>query len=387
MKENIKIGDLKILYICPSNKWGTLERRTLADTVYFRNIGGSPVLYCIKESHLDCEAETEDISRIYFDGRFSKKFSTLNYYLHLRKVIRENEFDVIHCYSLKFVWVICLLMLANLKIPLFLTFNRFLYLSQKSLLKRWLFKRIDAVFVFSPITKEIVREYLPVSERKIHLLGAGIEFLKTKKELSDTYKKIGCFIPRDFKNLSTVKTIIYAILPLVNAVEDLSLDFKVHFYFESDSEELDQMAEVKRIVEELAIEQYVSIESGNRADVQIYTLDMLISADFSEPFNDLEVAALLHSVPIVVPRTASRQSLIKLQSAIGESYREGDSRELKGKMLKILINEMVYREGLSACHEQLIQMHGLDNYFEKLLELYQNSVVKRKRYNLKKSSV
>ena len=56
---------------------------------------------------------------------------------------------------------------------------------------------------------------------------------------------------------------------------------------------------------------------------------------------DILIASLLEK-PVIVPRTASRQRLIEKYNSIGETYHFEDARELKDKIVKILLNEQVY---------------------------------------------
>src|SRR5690606_12393439 len=103
MREKIWLSDLSILFICPSLKWGTLERRCLLDSIFIRDSGGNPIIYCMKGSHLDKEAELQDIPRVYFSGREVKDFIDWSYFSDIKGLIKNNHFDLIHCYSLRYI--------------------------------------------------------------------------------------------------------------------------------------------------------------------------------------------------------------------------------------------------------------------------------------------
>ncbi|MEX1098926.1 MAG: glycosyltransferase family 4 protein, partial [Bacteriovoracaceae bacterium] len=142
MRERVHVNDLTTLFICPSRDWKTLERKAIADCVYLRDSGGNPVLFCVKNSMLDQEAEKHDLPRIYYTGQKLKRLFDLRYVRDMRKILRENRFDIVHCYNLDFIWGLCFVLLSNRKIPLLLTFNHFLDYTQKSLWQRWLFSRV-----------------------------------------------------------------------------------------------------------------------------------------------------------------------------------------------------------------------------------------------------
>ena len=65
MREKVIISDITSLHICPSSKWGTLEKKALNDCLYLRDCGANPIILCHEGSHLDFEAQKESIKCIY----------------------------------------------------------------------------------------------------------------------------------------------------------------------------------------------------------------------------------------------------------------------------------------------------------------------------------
>jgi hypothetical protein len=61
-------------------------------------------------------------------------------------------------------------------IPMVFTFNENIPWKKKNMLDRWFISRTDSIFTFSPNIREIAAEIFPVSLRKIHVTGAGIDF-------------------------------------------------------------------------------------------------------------------------------------------------------------------------------------------------------------------
>ena len=74
MRENVISKHLKILLVCPGHQFGTVERRALLDCEYLRDIGGSPTLYCSKDSLLDMEADKISLPRLFSRGIKKNKF-------------------------------------------------------------------------------------------------------------------------------------------------------------------------------------------------------------------------------------------------------------------------------------------------------------------------
>src|SRR5690606_27950598 len=233
MHEKIRLTDLSVLLICPSKKWGTLERRCLQDSLFLRDVGGNPIIYCRKNSHLDREAELQDIPRLYYSGAEEKKFFDWNYFNDVKGCFENNSFDIVHCYSLRYVWSICLLMMQKPLIPLILTFNRFVHQSEFGFIRKWLLKRIDLVITFSKSVSDIVEEKLPVPKRKIKIFGAGIETSHLQRYSENGDRIIGSFIPRNIDSFPNVISILYAMKPLKLATEDFALNVKFVLYCEN----------------------------------------------------------------------------------------------------------------------------------------------------------
>ncbi|MEX0799114.1 MAG: glycosyltransferase, partial [Bacteriovoracaceae bacterium] len=375
----VHVNDLTTLFICPSRDWKTLERKAIADCVYLRDSGGNPVLFCVKNSMLDQEAEKHDLPRIYYTGQKLKRLFDLRYVRDMRKILRENRFDIVHCYNLDFIWGLCFVLLSNRKIPLLLTFNHFLDYTQKSLWQRWLFSRVDLVLTFSQSTKEIVQETLPVSFRKIKIAGAGIEFVKKPHREEKLVKKLGCVVSCA-EDLERVKVIVYAVQGLMPAVNDLGIKLELNIFSSGSMHSLEEEELMNALIDEAGLKEMIFFRSTGTYEPVFKESDIFIGISFEEPFNDLEMMAILSRVPVVFPRTASRQSVLFQYKWVGESYHLEDARELKAKLLKLLINEQVYLNELQDSHEQLKDLHGIDAYAQRLSGFYERLYAKRLRY-------
>lgn len=389
MRQKIKVSDLTTLFVCPSAEWGTLERRAIADSVYFRDIGGNSIIFCLKGSYIDIEAQRQDISIIYYTGKRVNPFFDLSYLLDMRKILQENRFNIIHCYSLDYVWKLSFLLMANSKVPLFLTLNSLLAQTNKNILQRWLFRRVDHVITFCKVTSELVYQYLPVSLHKVKVTGGGIETIKKnhKKDKTNT-RKIGAFINLGTKYYKEIETLLYAIAPLNQAIQDLSLKLEFYFYSENDWKTMQRFSEVMQKVQALSLGEYVFFHQSTNREHDIQSLDIFVGTSFSEPYNDFEIIALLSNIPTVLPRTAFRKQVLSLSRHIGESYLKYDSRELKDKILKILLNDQIYKSEILENYETLLNEHGIDSYSERITKLYELNFTKRLRVSakLKKNS-
>lgn len=367
MREKIRINDLSILFICPSDKWGVLERRVINDCHYLRDLGGNPVLYCLKGSALDKEAQNYSLPRLFYKGKKVNKLFDLTYFLDIKNVLKEGEFDIVHCFNLDYVWTLCWLLMTKPNIPLFLTFNRFIKKIHDGLIETWLFKRIDLLMTFSETTRSIAINYLPVIARKVHVVGTGVEILKQNERDINNKKIVGCFVT-DESEIENIRTFLYAVNPIIDSLKDKNKGSQIRFFIYSNrpiSEILDKKILDEKI-DSLGISSYVDyVETENITDA-IRKTNVFVSCSFSEPFSDIEIMASLLLIPVVIPRTAARQNFVNKFPDIGSTYYFQDSRELRENILEILHNESEFINSLENHHEKLLLIHGIDSYVEKV---------------------
>lgn len=380
MRDKVRANDLSVLFICPSDEWGTLERRVINDCHYLRDIGGSPVLYCTKGSPIDREAQKLSLPRQFYKGKKVNRIFDLTYFIDIKKVIKENKFDIVHCFSLDYVWTLCFLLMTQPQLPLFLTFNRFLEKNYNGFVEKWLFKRVDLIMTFSSNIRSVVLNNLPVIPRKVHVVGAGVELYNVKKDEKDESQKvIGCFVTSktQFENLNAF---LYLIKPMRGLGPKSSQQLKFLIYSDRSMEEYFDVEKINELIDQLGVRKHVFFVETQRPDEAIRKMDIYVSLSFDEPFCDLEIVSTLLGVPIVAPRTPSRRQLIGKLPGIGHTFYFQDSRELRSQIEKILTNESKYKSSLGENFERLNLTHGLDNYVEKVYGHYVRLYSQRLRF-------
>jgi glycosyltransferase involved in cell wall biosynthesis len=396
MREKVLIADLTALYVCLSEKWGTLERRALADLVYFRDLGGNPILLCRPGTPLTEAAKNEDIQVIEYTGKRIRRSMDISYYIFLKKLYQEISFDIVHCYGLIYVWQLCLLLKRKPQIPLILTLNKYINKKFKSFYYRFLFTRVDSLNTLDEMTKDMIVNYLPILKKRVHVLGVGIdtEIIK-KNRRKDEGKifswKVGCYIPR---NVESVQFFI----PLFNSIrsfyevksnDDSSFsEARVVFSLFSDlkwtSHPINR--ELRGLIMDMGLEDYVRLENSVRPQYELGHFHILLTLENSEPFNDYEIEALLSNVPILVPRSSTRQSLVGEKTRYGETYKFSDARELKVKLLKIIGRYSTYLKNVNDLFDSLAEVHSLEKYSEVLYSQYEQLRQQRLRLSQRKKS-
>lgn len=387
MREKIRLSDLTVLYICLSKEWSTTERRCLSDASYFRNIGGTSFILCLEKSLIDREAEKEDIPRLYFSTELNGWRAKLNFYFQLQHILQKQHIDIVHSYNYSTLLPIGMILKSLSHIPMIFTFNESIYWEKNNLLDKWFISRTDAIFTFSTNIRELAIETFPVYQRKIHVTGAGIDFPPkiSRHSHSDDKRKIMIFISRTETDLKYLRLLVDAIPPLVYQLNGANFHQKLLFTFLTDiswySHPLHES--LRRMILERQLEMYINFETRPLASVSFNDCDVFIGLPQSELFSDQDLYALVTQTPVLLPRSSTRQQLIK-QGKFGETYHPEDGRELKDKLKKILLNYSDYLDELSGVEKELKEQHHFEKYSEQLYGHYERLYLKRLRYTMKR---
>ena len=387
MRERLRLSDLSVLYVCLSEDWGTAERRCIADATYFRNIGGSSFILCHEKSLIDKEAEKEAIPRIYFATDLSTWRSKANFYFQIQLILQKQQIDLIHSYNYESLLPLGMILKSMPQIPMVFTFNENIAWKKSSLLDKWFVSRTDSIFTFSPNIKELAIESFPVNQRKVHVTGAGIDFPAkiNRSQHLDTKKKIMTFIPRTEDELKTIRLFVDMIPPLLYHMEQIGFKQQLIFTFLTDISWYDHAIydSLKRMILERHLEMNISFETRPLASSSFQDCDVFVGLPMKELFSDCDLYALVTQTPVLLPRTSTRQQVVK-QGKFGETYHPEDGRELKDKLIKILTNYNNYLEELNGVEFELQEQHHFERYAEELYAHYEKLYTQRLRYTQKK---
>lgn len=390
MREKIRLSDLSVLYVCLSNEWGTIERRCLADAGYFRNIGGASFILCHEKSLIDQEAQKQDIPRLYFPSDLLTWRSKLNFYFQIQHILQKQQVDIIHSYNHESLLPLGMILKGMGHIPIIFTFNECIPWKQRNFLDRWFVSRTDSILTFSPNIRDLAVEAFPVSSRKIHVTGAGIDFpvkiLRAKHP--ETKKRIMTFIPRTADDVGMLRLFVDSIPPLLSSLEGHGYDQKLIFTFLTDVSWYTHPIydSLKRMILERHLEMHISFETRPLKSKSFEDCDIFVGVPLNELFSDLDLYALVTQTPVLLPRTSTRQQIVK-QGKFGETYHPEDGRELKDKIIKILLHYETYVEELTGVELELQELHHFERYAETLYALYEKLYTQRLRYSQKKKLV
>jgi glycosyltransferase involved in cell wall biosynthesis len=390
MREKVRLSDLSVLFICLTDEWSTIERRCIADASYFRNIGGSSFILCHEKSLIDKEAEKEDIPRIYFHHALEGWRSKLNFYFQIQYILQRHQVDIVHTFNQESLLPLGMILKGMPQVPLLFTFNENSPFKKNSLFDKWFISRTDSIFTFTSNIKELAAENFPVGRRKIQVTGAGIDFPPKiiRSSHPEEKKKIMTFIPRTEDELGAIRLFVDTIQPLLYLLESKGIKQKLFVTFLTDISWYDHplYEALKRMILERHLEMFISFETRPLSSQSFQDCDIFVGLPTSELFSDLDLYALVTQTPVLLPRTSTRQQIVK-QGKFGETYHPEDGRELKDKMLKIISEYPNYLEELNGVELELHDQHHFEGYAEALYAHYEKLYMQRLRYTQKKKKL
>lgn len=390
MREKIRLSDLTVLFICLSEEWGTSERRCLADASYFRNIGGTSFILCREKTLVDAEAQKEDIPRLYFSGDLITLRSKINFFFQVQHILQKQQVDLIHTYSYNSLLPLGMVLKSLPQIPLIFTFNENIPLKKNSFLDHWFLSRTDTILTFSSNIYELAVETFPINPRKIHVTGAGIDFPVRiqRSQHPEEKKKVMTFIPRTLEDLKYVRLFVDSLTPLFHALKSAGFKQQLLFTFLTDISWYEHPIYdgIKRMILERQLEMHINFETRPLTSLSFQDCDIYVSLQRDELFSDTDLYALVTQTPVLLPRTSTRQQIVK-QGKFGETYHPEDGRELKDKIFKILTNYSAYLDELNGVELELQDQHHFEKYAETLYAHYEKLYAQRLRYTQKQKKL
>jgi hypothetical protein len=335
MRERFIISDLCTLHLCPSQRWGTLEKKALTDCLFLRDSGANPIIFCIQGSVLDKEAEKEDIPRIHYSGKKNITGFELNYFFELKKIIDDKEVDLIHCYHLPSLWLVCGLLNRNPLIPLVLTTDSVPTKRIQGFVYKWLARRIDSLVCFSASDKDYLPNVIPIPRRKMRYFGMGIDM--SDFQLSPTTHKriIGCYIDRGLTDMKLLKNFLLNIERIQEIATERQIDIGFHFFFQDGAQDTDAFNQVEEYIKEKQASEFVHIAVTKSFLSTLNKINIYISLDNRSSITYEEMMGMIGQKLVLMPRTASRTDLVSSFGRVAQTYSVDNAREMKVKFTKV----------------------------------------------------
>ena len=358
MKTQLEFKDSKILIVCPSTSWNSIERRAIKDAIFLKKKGSIPYILCIKGSEVDSYAKEHRLKTIYYQGKNLTKVIDFKYYLELKKILESRSFNFVHCFNARYIWMLCFAMRAHKHIPLFLSLNKRVSFSFKNFFYKWLLSRVDRVFTFSQTMIDIVPTFLDIPKRKVKFSGFGLMASK-QNSILDNETTIVSIITTD--NILKLENLINQIFKTIKKNK-----LKMILYYDRSVEIADQVHRIKDIIISLQVGEYIGLRKLETEDDTFGPNRIFISTFNNEAITDYEVSALMRSTLVLTTRSLARSNLGRIFYGALQSYKINDNLGLRRSLNYLIKNKTRLRQSLDEQSQEANFYHGEENYFELL---------------------
>ncbi|GAB4013647.1 MAG: hypothetical protein Fur0010_10670 [Bdellovibrio sp.] len=352
-----------------SNEWGTVERTVLTDSIILSKAGYKVWVYCIKDSPLSLEVKNAKIEIMTHLGLWQPSGFTLFAPKGLGQIVKSESFKSIHLYQWDLLWPISHALRNKMGTSLFVSLFEEFKQSYSGVWYRPYVHRVDRYFLWGFIESDVIASDIGVHTRRMSHLGLPPAFN------SDSLNPI---IGRALEQEGSENIIIgLEVAPHVEDIEAIDLQLRAFAQLRLKSEsklvlyrrypwrESVIWPDLEKRLHELGIfERSLVLDGPAQAELPKY-VDLWLSTPYCE-FSTFEY--LLKGVPFCAPRTAFYSELIERTKA-GESYRNGDMRELRQKIEQLCEKGPDFLPLGPAFYHQ----HGPDVYTKTLIGDYERA--------------
>lgn len=354
-----------------------------------KNEGFSPIIYTIENSWLEKKAYENKIETIIHSGRVKATLLRWHRLRHIPKILSSYNVEIVHCYELNFMWPLSFYMRRFRHIPLFLTQAKEIKKDYSSVLFKPLSSRVDQVFIpFSGLEKNVMHR-LGLAARKLASIGLGVDpqydqsfdreiFSRRWRGDDDKTFLVGTNIALGLKDISQLETLLYAMLSVQSGEKDFSV--RMVLYSEHKWTERTIYPSLVRAIKDLGIEESVIFYSDSTIDLFQQHLHIWLGDLLENELDDYSVLAMIHGLPVVMPRSLSSMEVLRLFGPIGETFKRGDSRAIRTQVLKVISERKHYTRQLKSMTSTLVNSFGVGNYEQTLAQCYLKSYQIRHRY-------
>jgi hypothetical protein len=374
-----------ILLICPSISWSTRERAVVRDIILLKREGAIPIIYCLRESHLDLKAQELNVERIYHRGVFSHPWLDWFKFSNLGQVIKKYEVDVVHLYIPSLAMPIGFFMGKFRQIPLILSY----FEKEHRILTKYFsgptIHRLDAILTPSEDLFLALETKLNLPKRKMHCLGLGIhpskEQLKSYKEeflhglaLPKDQFLIGVYIESDEQSLERYMTIFHFAYWLMQD----NIKVMIILYSDRNWDNHYLFSEIKNYLKDNGLDSQFYFYRDQKLSHLQSVCDLWLGVEHDEYVQDVILQAILGGTKVLVPRYEVYQNILRDQANAGECYQGEDARELRlkiSKMMQNIDNNMQHKIPDKAYD------HSWETYRLQFLDIYLSVLKRRIHYS------
>lgn len=391
-KEINTISGKAIFFFALTKRWGTKERFIINDCLHAKEAGARVYLYCYKKSYIEQIAKLNGIETLYHRGKVYTKVLQWHKLRGISKTLKDLKISIVHCYDVSLLWPLTYFLRSMPLVPLVFTQETELEKFYRDFYFRPLIARIDQVFV--PMTQLLdnVLGHLNFPLRKMKLIGMGVTQKKIErpKSLPFSFEGTRFCIGTNLNGIETNTKFLDTLFHSLNVLVKKGVGPKgitLILFCERPWNEFHLTDELKRKLTDLGLEENVAFATSDNLAENQSLVDLWVSLVRRETLEDYAIQAIVNGVPVLLPRTALAVDLVSDFGRIGETYRSHDSRELREKLAKILLNLDTYKKNIEKAKAPLLDTHGRDAYRKMLVNQYAKLIEKRERLARKKENM
>jgi len=366
---------MKILKSCGSPSWGGIEIYILRTIEKLTELGNEVSLLCPPHSNIEKNAREKGIKAYPILKRGAGRFDSI---VNLRKLLKENKFEVIHTHLSNDLWVIVpALRNSRHKTKLILSKCMASGVKKKDILHKQLYNRTDTIIAVSNFIKQNVLDTCPVNESKVDVVPDAIDLTRFNPALYDGKKirnELGI-------NESTIvvgmvgrmspgkghETLFATARMLMGTDYETKIRFLVigGASFGEDKYEMNLMETVKKDHSEKMI-----IFKGFQNDVAHFlsAMDIFAFPSNEESFGGAALEAMAMNLPVVASDAGGVPDIV-INNETGILIPRNDPKALSDALIKLVENtELRTKFGLNGRKrvEQHFEMTSNMKKFEKI---------------------
>ena len=365
---------LNILELCLSPGCGGLELYVKKVTDFFSFHKDFEVLTVVKKnSFLDEKLDQPKLPNNYISV-LNRHFPIVGAY-QLAKIIENKNIDIIHVHWGKDLFLAVLAkFFCNKDVKLIYMRQMALTRYKNDFYHKFLYKNVDGYHVISKELQKDARKYLPIDDRKIHLLYYGVPAANGNKELCFEYlDKIGLneeiFKVAIFGRIEKGKgqhLVIGAAKNLIKQGHKIQVIIIGHVMDEKYFQQLESEIQINKLENSIV---YAGFHNNPTSIMPCF--DAVILASECETFGLVLPEAMRAGVTVIGSNCGGVPEIINHDNT-GLLFESGNVEDLTLQLSKIIIDKQLCKKLAAAGKIDADLRFSESNHFEKLISLFKS---------------
>lgn len=341
-----------------TDKWGGLEKNLLRD---MEDLPYESYLYCFRDSLIDHKAKELGLNTLYCSKGSIDTILDFQIYLELKNLINEKKFNFINCFHFKVLWILCFILRKNQSASLFFTTGKAFRKEFRKPPYRFLSSRIDRIFVPTDEHRKSILRNIKILSSKVVCVGMGVEQGLIKKESSESHKCVSLYVAPHEDKPKKFNVIFRALSSMFYLDSSLYESLKIIFVTGKAWEnhvlykELQELSMIYGLENLIAYEARLDDEYVDRSQIWIDLGNEKVS-------NPLLLEVFLAGADLLVPRKPIVYDFLRNSPGAVETFKEGDPRDLRDKLLKLLKSKRRGTKSYKEYLEKIKMKHSWEQY-------------------------